>query len=81
MEPTTSRLQSHDHPPHLAELAGLDPGPDEGLEPVVSSLDDQVGLLGFVTPPALLDNDSSLPLLEEQSSVVPTSRNSFSGFF
>ena len=80
MEPSASRLQSHHHPPHLAELAGLDPGPDEGLQSVVPSLDDQVGLLGLVTPPALLDNDRSLPLLEELSSVVPTSINNLVDF-
>ena len=71
MDSSTAGLEPHDHPPHLAQLAGQDPGADDGLKSVEASLDDEVGLLGPVAPPALLDHNGGSPFLQELTPVVP----------
>ena len=71
VESSTASLQSHDHPSHLAKLPAQNPRPDEGLQSVVTSLDDEVGLLGPVAPPTLLDHNGRSPGLQELTPVVP----------
>lgn len=61
VESSTASLQPDDHPSRLPQLAAQNPRPDEGLQSVVTSLDDEVGLLGSVAPPTLLDHNSSSP--------------------
>ena len=71
VESSTASLQPHDHPSHLAQSAGQNPRANEGLEAVVSSLDEEVGPLGSVAPPTLLDHNGSSPGLQELAPVVP----------
>ena len=72
VESSASCLKSHNYRPDVPVSVSQHSGSEHGLQAQVSPSYEEIGLLGSVTFPTLLDDDGCFPLPQKLSSVIPT---------
>ena len=76
VESSASCLKSHNYRPDVPVSVSQHSGSEHGLQAQVSPSYEEIGLLGSVTSPTLLDDDGCFPLPQKLSSVIPTCKKS-----